>query len=138
MRRRAFAFKGNSKDAKKELNKVLKKAKMTKSSSGDAVSFKAPGISPVHGYFKSAEEGKVTHVEMYLSTSWWFYIIMFLVFLIFVVLAYYFLKNGQDFQGTLTFFVGAFQFATMYFSARIFEKKWDIFLSHEMLLSKFF
>ena len=138
MRRRAFAFKGNAKEANKQLKKVLKKAGITRTSLGDAVSFKAPGISPVQGYFKSTEEGKVTHVEMYLSTAWWFYIITFLMFLIFVVLAYFFLKSGQDLQGTFAFIVGGIQFAMMYFSTRLFEKKWDVYLSHEMQLSKFF
>lgn len=137
MRHRAFAFKGKKKTAKEDLIKILKKKKMSRESSGDAIRFKGAGMSPLIGYFGLTEDGKVTHVEMFVKTAWWFYMIALLVSVGFFVLSY-FLYDVDNVIATLAFIVGLFQFAISYMMSIVLEKKAELFLSHQLHIKKFF
>jgi hypothetical protein len=139
MRHRAFAFKGKKVKAKEGLEKILKKKKMVHETSGDAISFKGPGMSPIIGYFGLLEDdkGKVTHVEMYVKTAWWFYMLSLVVSVAFFVLAY-FLRDVENLLVVLAFVVGLFQFAICYLMSIILEKKAELMISHNLYLKKFF
>jgi hypothetical protein len=137
MRHRAFAFKGKKKIAKAELKKILKKKKMPREVSGDAISFKGAGMSPLIGYFGLTEDGKVTHVEMYVKTAWWYYIISLLVIIGFFVLGYYFYKVDH-LVATLAFIVGLFQFVISFMISIVIEKKGELFLTNQLHMKKFF
>lgn len=138
MRHRVFAFKGKEADAKKKLKKILKNRKMSRSSSPGVIRFTAPAASPIIGYFKTnSGDNKVTHVEMVISTAWWYFLLVFMFSLLMMAtgIASY---RYDTLLGTLFVIVGMFEFGIGMLSSSILQKKWELYLSQELHTNTFF
>jgi len=111
---------------------------MVRSSSGDVIRFVAPATSPIYGYFKTtSEDNKVTHVEMFVSTAWWYFLLV-LLFSFLLMASGVYVFQSDTFLGTLLVIVGMFEFGIGWFSSKILQKKWELYLSQEMHLATFF